>query len=407
MANTEYHFRIKSVDVAGNESISGDYKFETLDLTPPVISGVDVIDVTVDSVTIAWVTDESATTQVEYGLTTSYGSSSEFDSSLFKTHTVTLGDLIPNNKYYFRLISKDESGNIGKSESHTFTTLDLAAHWSPVWYQDTDDTNPDADYITNFDFDGDWIATNNWENQPFYPTQCYIYYWIIGTDTHWFIGYADFHPRDWTDFPIFDTQHENDLEGCLLVIERDASPYGQFLLMLTIAHWDFYSYKDFDSQPSANVDDGHEIINGDVQFEDHHPYIYVESKGHGVYGSKRWEDTDFPGGDGVIYRYTGISEEPENGNDRNVGYSLVSIDDIWSRRGNTDIFHEFGTFKGDITPDVLNMTENAANAPWGWDDWNDGDVDAPDFFMDPAYLVEYYHTGLGDFSILYTYNPYI
>jgi len=61
-----------------------------------------------------------------------------------------------------------------------------------------------------------------------------------------------------------------------------------------------------------------------------------------------------------------------------------------------------------------NMVENAANAPWGWDDETvivgvitlsegDGEVYAPDFFMDPAYLVDYYHEGLGDFSR--SYNP--
>ena len=33
---------------------------------------------------------------------------------------------------------------------------DLAAEYAPVWYQDVDATDPDADYITNFDFDNNW-----------------------------------------------------------------------------------------------------------------------------------------------------------------------------------------------------------------------------------------------------------
>ena len=73
-----------------------------------------------------------------------------------------------------------------------------------------DDTDPSADYITTFDFDGDWDGANNWKNQPAYPLQAYIYYWTMETDTHWFIGYADFNPRDWTDFTPFETQHKND-----------------------------------------------------------------------------------------------------------------------------------------------------------------------------------------------------
>lgn len=289
--------------------------------------------------------------------------------------------------------------------------LELAAYWAPVWYQDTDDTDPSADYITSFDFDGDFSGTNNWENQLYYPLPGYIYYWTMETDTNWFIGYADFHPRDWNDVLLFDTQHENDMEGCLLVIVKDGTAYGQFLLMITVAHWDFYSYKDYDSSPSVNVTDGHETIDGDVQFDGHHPLIYVESKGHGVYGDKRWEDSEFPYGDGIIYRYTGSAEEPEDGNDRSVGYALKQINQLWDLRNADeypDTFYEFGTFRGDLTPDVKNMVENAAMAPWGWDDIyvpllseGDGEVDAPDFFLDPAYLVDYYHDGLGDFSSNY------
>ena len=133
-------------------------------------------------------------------------------------------------------------------------------------------------------------------------------------------------------------------------------------------------------------------IDGDVEFEVYHPYIYVKAEGHAVYGDLRWEDNGFPGGDGVVYRYTGQAEEPENGNDRNVGYDLVNIDELWIKRYDPDIFYEFGVFKGD------DWGNNKANAPWGWDDKDDGEVSADQFFIDPAYLVAYYHDGLGDFT---------
>ncbi len=288
--------------------------------------------------------------------------------------------------------------------------IDLAEYWAPVWYQDTDSTDYDAEYITRFDFDGNWLGSDNWENQPFYPLPAYIYYWVVETETNWFIGYADFHPRDWTDFPLIDTQHENDLEGCVLVIQRDGSEHGQFLLMITIAHWNFLSYKDFDSLPSGNVTSGTHSITGDVEFYDgHHPYLYVESEGHGVYGDQRWEDSDFPGGDGVVYYYTGVAEEPSGGNDRDVGYALESIDELWEMRypdEHPDTWYAYGTFEGDITPGVVAMTANAADAPWGWDDWNDGDAFESDLFMDPAYIVDYYHDGLGDFSHTYVSRSY-
>jgi hypothetical protein len=43
------------------------------DTTPPSINGVTVSDLTASSDVVNWTTNESADTQVEYGLTTSYG----------------------------------------------------------------------------------------------------------------------------------------------------------------------------------------------------------------------------------------------------------------------------------------------------------------------------------------------
>ena len=117
-----------------------------------------------------------------------------------------------------------------------------------------------------------------------------------------------------------------------------------------------------------------------------------------MYGDLRWEKKDFPGEDGVVYRFTGQAEEPQNGNDRNVGYDLLHIDEMWARRKDPDIFCGFGTFYGD------DYGENKANAPWGWDDKDDGEVSASDFFINPAHLVDYYHDGLGDFSRDYVFQ---
>jgi hypothetical protein len=279
------------------------------------------------------------------------------------------------------------------------THLQLAEYWAPVWWQDTDDDDFRADYITNFDFDGDWDPLNNWGNLPQFELKAYIYYWVVETTTHWFIGYADFHPRDWSDDITAPwDQHENDMEGCLLVIQKDDGYYGQFVLMLTRAHEDLYSFKDYDDPPSNKVRDGRENIDGDVEFEANHPHIYVKAEGHAVYGDLRWEKKGFPGEDGVVYRFTGQAEEPQNGNDRNVGYDLLHIDELWARRHDPDVFCGFGTFCGD------DHGENRANPPWGWDDKDDGEVDTDDFFIDPAYLVDYYHEGLGDFSHDYVFQ---
>jgi len=88
----------------------------------------------------------------------------------------------------------------------------------------------------------------------------------------------------------------------------------------------------------------------------------------------------------------------QDGNDRNAGYDLVHIDELWTKRHDAGVFCSFGTFCGD------DHGRNKANAPWGWDDKDDGEVDADDFFLDPAYLVDYYHGGLGDFSRDYVFQ---
>jgi hypothetical protein len=182
--------------------------------------------------------------------------------------------------------------------SSGLSDLALAAHWAPVWMQDTDSSNYRADYIARFTFDGDWRGNNNWNNLGAYPVRGEVYYAVVETQTHYFLVYADFHPRDWTELCSDLACHENDMEGVTVVVKKDGTTYGAFHLMLTVAHTNFYSYKDFQSALSNAVVDGRETIDGDVQlYGGTHPYVYVEAKGHGVYGDKRWETNGFPGGD--------------------------------------------------------------------------------------------------------------
>ena len=75
---------------------------------------------------------------------------------------------------------------------------EIAARFAPIFYQALGD-KPRSDYITNFDFDGDWRGDNNWahtEDKQF-PLKAYIYYAVSETATHFFIHYAVFHPRDY------------------------------------------------------------------------------------------------------------------------------------------------------------------------------------------------------------------
>ncbi len=124
---TWYNCRVLSRDAAGNLAQSDRYEFLTSDDTPPVISGVTVIDITASSVTITWVTDERADSQVEYGLTANYGSSSTVDSTLVYDHLVVLTGLAPQTTYHYRVKSTDYWANSTQSPDATVPTTDINA----------------------------------------------------------------------------------------------------------------------------------------------------------------------------------------------------------------------------------------------------------------------------------------
>src|SRR5205814_6630241 len=72
---------------------------------------------------------------------------------------------------------------------------EIAAVFAPIFYQALGD-KPRSDYITNFDFDGDWRGDNNWEHtdDKNFPLRGYVYYSVSETQTHFFLHYAVFHP---------------------------------------------------------------------------------------------------------------------------------------------------------------------------------------------------------------------
>jgi hypothetical protein len=123
--DTVYHFRVRSSDGSANEGISGDYQFHTLvvDTAPPTFSNVGTSNIADHNATVTWNTNEPANTQLEYGFTTSYGSTSTLDASMVTAHTVNLTGLTADTLYHFRARSRDAAGNLGLSTDFTFRTL--------------------------------------------------------------------------------------------------------------------------------------------------------------------------------------------------------------------------------------------------------------------------------------------
>jgi hypothetical protein len=120
--NKLYYYRVKSKDATGNLAVSKQYTFKTLD-PPPVISNVTAYSITTASGEIEWNTNEGATTQVDYGLTTSYGASTALDSTMVTLHASDLSSLLPDTVYHFRVKSKDSAGNVSMSNDYTLKTL--------------------------------------------------------------------------------------------------------------------------------------------------------------------------------------------------------------------------------------------------------------------------------------------
>ncbi len=119
-------------DLAGNPQVdnTGENMFD-VDTKAPTISGITESSVGQTSATINWTTDELANSVVEYGTTTSYGTT-ESDSSLVTSHSITLTNLSGNTTYHYRVKSTDAANNTTTSSDQQFTTTPLIAPTSSV-----------------------------------------------------------------------------------------------------------------------------------------------------------------------------------------------------------------------------------------------------------------------------------
>jgi hypothetical protein len=121
---TLYHYRVKSTDSQGNESISSDQTFTTdaaPDVTGPVISGISVSGLSAVGVNISWTTDEESDSFVEYGLTTDYGANVS-NASLVSSHSLAIEGLTAETLYHYRVKSTDAAENESISLDQTFET---------------------------------------------------------------------------------------------------------------------------------------------------------------------------------------------------------------------------------------------------------------------------------------------
>ena len=280
---------------------------------------------------------------------------------------------------------------------------ELARYYSPVIYQGA---ASDQDYITAVDLDGDWIGNNNWENQPTGDLSAHVYYSVIETESHWYLFYALYHPRDYTDEPCAESDgcHENDMESLQVVVAKDGTSHGRLQALLTLAHSHIYLYP-FDDAVAR----GALRPDGKGQLIEDHPAVWVETYGHGIYGKPQ---ILVPGK--VTYRAGDQAEVPEGIKDDDVRYELVSIyDTLWQHRaeiGPGRLFDNPFDYQGRVLPasfDGEDWGVDKANPPWGYNQEIDDKLLRGDFLLDPAKALAYFAKVTGELSRTYLHNPFL
>jgi hypothetical protein len=132
-----YYYKVTSKDDNGNYSFYSNYMYGSANATqdageggggtsgdstlPEILTGPTATPAA-NSATIAWTTDETADSYVEYGETTSYGSVFG-DPDTGTDHSITLPTVLSDNTtHHYRVRTRDTSGNLTISADATFTT---------------------------------------------------------------------------------------------------------------------------------------------------------------------------------------------------------------------------------------------------------------------------------------------
>jgi hypothetical protein len=271
--------------------------------------------------------------------------------------------------------TKSESEKVDFSEKIKHYE-ELAYKFAPIYVQAF---KSKYDIPTNFDFDGDFIGNNNWENAEKFEFSPYVYWDVKESENFLFFYYALFYPRDYLEDcenpPHVESCHKNDWEQMLVVVKK---PEMKTILFETLPHvFDIVYLKDY----SADLVVSGVLMKGkNPHFVDQRPVIFIEWGGHGQYGSPE----DIVEKEFFSFESTKVLV-PEKfdfdlKSDSVLKYKLIYIYDVfWPRKddvgeGKTfDNYFEFEVegihfklpknFDGDV-PEKGKFVKDAASAPW-------------------------------------------
>ena len=119
-AGTTYDFAVVST-ASGQSVTSANSTFETATASTLVISNVQVSSLEDTRATITWTTSIAGNSQVDYGTSTGYGSSTK-SSNLVTSHSLNLTGLSAGTTYDFAVISAASGQKSVESSNFSFTT---------------------------------------------------------------------------------------------------------------------------------------------------------------------------------------------------------------------------------------------------------------------------------------------
>jgi hypothetical protein len=125
------------------------YDYADVDCMPPVISNVTISEISTDSFTVSWTTDEIAETHLSYGDSTPPTNDVSL-TGMRTEHSVTVTDLADCTLYYFEIGATDIVGN------HTVDN-NQGAYYSALTYELI------VMLDENMDTDPGWTYENQWQ----------------------------------------------------------------------------------------------------------------------------------------------------------------------------------------------------------------------------------------------------
>lgn len=116
--DTDYYYKIIVVNESGQKTESFIQYFNTnkmKDSLTPTIGGVKVLQAIDKAAAIYFLTDEPTKVEIRYGLIQDNLDRKISDSSLQRAHLMIINNLTPGNRYYYKILAKDDDGNLAEN----------------------------------------------------------------------------------------------------------------------------------------------------------------------------------------------------------------------------------------------------------------------------------------------------